>query len=59
MWMDVTALKSPATLLPIQADPAGNFEIKVGRLTEDGRDRLLSAWAVVRQKDDGYEPTLR
>ncbi|HET6250003.1 MAG TPA: DUF5722 domain-containing protein [Tepidisphaeraceae bacterium] len=56
MWEDVTALKSPVTLLPIHTDAAGRFAVDVDRVTADGRDRLLSAWAVVRKVADGYEP---
>ena len=56
MWDDVTALKSPATLLPIQADGAGSFAAEVDRSDGKVRDRLLSAWAIVRKSGDQYEP---
>lgn len=58
MWEDVTALRnSPETLLPIHATDQGRFVAGVSRAAGGGRDRLLSAWAVVAKAGDHYEPT--
>jgi hypothetical protein len=50
MWEDITALNAPPTLLPLSPDARGRFSVKLSRSEAADRDRLLSAWAVVRQR---------
>ena len=54
LWEDATDLKSLLTSLPIRADGKGRFVCAINRFAEDGRDRLLSAWAVARQDGERY-----
>ena len=56
MWQDITDLKTPATTLPIKTGADGRFHVTSDRVAADGRDRLLSAWAVVRQTAGHCEP---
>ncbi len=55
MWEDITALQKPLTLLPIVADAHGRFVKKTERMADASRDRLLSAWAIVRRNGERYE----
>ena len=56
LWEDATALKSPITLQAIpKTDAAGAFTVAIDRITRDGRDRLLSGWAVAQEGGAGYE----
>jgi hypothetical protein len=48
LWEDVTDLRRPASLIPLKES---SFTCTVDRIAEDGHDRILSAWAVVRKTD--------
>ena len=56
MWDDITTLKSPETLLSMDANEQGRFVVRVDRHATGDRDRLLSAWAVVRKTGDEFVP---
>jgi hypothetical protein len=56
MWEDITALKSPETLLAIDANEQGRFVVSVDRHAAGDRDRLLSAWCVVQKSGDELLP---
>ncbi len=56
MWEDITALKNPAALLPIQPDSNGLFAISTQRSEADNRERLLSGWVIVNtNQTEGFE----
>lgn len=54
MWEDITRLVKPAALHAVTADAGGRFSIQVSRKT-DGREPLLSAWALVKRTGTGFE----
>ena len=57
MWEDITDLRAPPALLSLASDAQGQFCVRVSRGEARDRDRLLSAWAVVRRKaEGGFEP---
>jgi hypothetical protein len=56
MWDDITALKSPETLLSIDAEKQRRFVVKIDRHASGDRDRLLSAWCVVQKTGDEHIP---
>lgn len=43
MWEDITALKNPASLHPLGADPSGKFNLTLDLKTITGREPLLSS----------------
>jgi hypothetical protein len=60
LWEDgIANLQRPLTVLPITPLRDGRFQLAVKRIVSDppghDRDRLLSAWSVVRQTTAGYE----
>ena len=55
LWEDATALKSLMTALPIHRGRQGHFFCAINRFDRDGRDRLLSAWAVAHKVGERYE----
>ncbi len=54
MWQDITNLTSVDNFIPIRADCSGHFTADINNLLPDGRNRLLSAWAVTRKVGDRY-----
>ena len=55
LWQDATDLKTLVTALPIHSDRQRHFACAINRFADDGRDRLLSAWAVARKVEARYE----
>ena len=51
MWADQTKLTAVESFTPLTG---GSISQSFPRFAENGRDRLLSGWAVVRQKGNGY-----
>jgi hypothetical protein len=51
MWLDQTKLTEVAGFELIEEN---SFARNYSRFAEDGRDRLLSGWAVVKKTDTGY-----
>lgn len=55
MWEDVTCLKNPPSLHEVRPDAEGDFTVSVDRRPIHDREPLLSAWALVRKQDAGFE----
>lgn len=53
MWEDPTALREIGVFVPLSK--TGNFAREFARYADDGHDRLLSGWAVVRRQGEQYE----
>ncbi len=52
MWEDATNLKKPTTFIPLTSS---DISVSIDRIADDKHDRLLSGWAIVEAKADGYE----
>lgn len=58
LWANATELKEFPALERLEPDAAGRFAVTLSRGRKQGsreHDRLLSRWAVVRQKGNDYE----
>lgn len=53
IWEDATDLNNIGVFIPLSK--SGNFKHSFQRYAEDGHDRLLSSWAIIRKKNNKYE----
>ncbi len=56
MWEDITALRAPASLHQVDADPSGKFSFTLDLKPITDREPLLSSWALVRKSGDLWVP---